>query len=390
VREVLVDKASSFDKGKIVQRVLGPALGQGILTAENEFWRWQRRAAAPVFRHEKLHDFIPAMLEAAERTRQRWLALQLEGQTDVAHEMMRTTFDIIVETMLSGSAGLDVGRVEQAITDYLDATSWTIALTLLRAPDWVPHPGRKKARRARNYLRAETLRIVAKRRDPAEERKDLIALLLAARDPETGRSMDDREVADNLLTFITAGHETTALALTWAFYLLSQHPDVEAKVLEEITAASGKGPVNAAHIPKLVYTRQVISEALRLYPPVPLINRTATERVAVGEYVLEAGTPVYVPIYAIQRHRQLWSEPERFDPDRFAPEATRARSRYAYMPFGAGPRICIGASFAILEAVAILAIILPTFRLTVVTEPKLKMRVTLRPSSGMPMRIDRR
>jgi cytochrome P450 len=388
IRQVLVEQADAFVKAESMRRALRPALGDAILTADGASWRWQRRAAAPIFRHERIVGFVPAMLRAAGRTRERWIGAQ-GTELDVAREMMRTTFDIIVETMLSGRGGIDVDRVERGITDYLESTSWVIALTLVRAPAWLPYPGRRRAEAARDELRAELLRLVQDRRRAGERREDLITLLLEARDPETGQTMDDRDIADNLLTFITAGHETTALALTWAFYLLSLHPEAEARTLREIEAVTDGGPLEAAHLDRLVYTRQVLQESMRLYPPAPVVVRAAKRDVRIGEALVQKGSPVYVPVYAVHRHEALWDGPDRFDPDRFAPERVKSRHRYAYLPFGAGPRVCIGMSFAMLEAVAIFATLLPALRLRLRPGyvPELKLRITLRPAGGMPMRV---
>ncbi len=217
-------------------------------------------------------------------------------------------------------------------------------------------------------------------------------MLLEARDPETGRMMTDTEIVDNLLTFITAGHETTALGLAWTFHLLSKNRETERKILEEIDTVTAGEPVAAEHIAGLTYTRQVFSEAMRLYPPAPVITRTALEDFRLGGHDIPAGTVLYVPIYAVHRHSALWDEPERFDPSRFEPEKAKARHRYAYMPFGAGPRICIGNAFAMMEAVAILAVLLQGLHLenrsTATAAPL--MRVTLRPESRLTMRIVQR
>ncbi|ACL61512.1 cytochrome P450 [Methylobacterium nodulans] len=393
VRAVLVDQAESFEKSEVLRRSLSPALGDAILTADGARWRWQRRAAAPIFRNERIVSFLPAMIAAAERTRDALAAGPPEAETDLAQMMMRTTFDIIVATMLSGDGQIDVARVEQGITDYLESTSWIFAMTLLRAPAWMPYPGRTRSERARGYLRDELLRLVADmRRTGVEGRNDLMSLLVAARDPETGRAMDDRDVADNLLTFVTAGHETTALALAWTLYLLALHPGIEARVVAEIEAVTGGGSVEPGHVEALAFTRQTILEAMRLYPPAPVIVRAALADVEIGGHRVPRGTPVTVPIYAIHRHARLWDDPDRFDPDRFAPEAAKARDRYAYLPFGAGPRICIGMSFAMLEAVAVLAVLIRSlhFRLAPGFVPTLKQRITLRPAEGMPMRVARR
>ncbi|MBK3397594.1 MULTISPECIES: cytochrome P450 [Methylobacterium] len=392
IRRVMVDDADAFEKSEVLRRALSPALGDAILTADGARWRWQRRAAAPIFRAERIRSFVPAMIAAAERTRDA-LAADPGAEVDLAQTMMRTTFEIIVETMLPGAGGIDAARVERGITDYLESTSWVVALTLLRAPAWLPFPGRAKAERAKTYLRDELLRLAAEgRRTGTEGRNDLLSLLLAARDPETGQAMDDRDVADNLLTFVTAGHETTALALTWALYLLSHHPESEALIAAEVEAATAGGPLAPEHVDALPYTRQVILEAMRLYPPVPVVVRAALRDVDLDGIPVRAGTPITIPIYAVHRHAALWDEPERFDPARFAPEAAKARDRYAYLPFAAGPRICIGMGFALSEAVAILAVLVRSLRFSLRPGylPVLKQRITLRPSEGMPMRVSRR
>ncbi len=388
IHEALVKNAHLLGKGEDVRRALGPALGQGLLTADGDHWKWQRQSVAAAFRHEKLLELLPVMIEAAERTGRRWRVSPF-ADIDIGHEMMRTTFDIIVETMMSGGHGIDIGRVEQSITDYLKPTGWTFALAMLGAPEWLPHPGRRKARAAVGYLRSSLSTVIADRRQNPVERNDLVSMLLQAKDPETGRMMSDKEIIDNLLTFITAGHETTALGLAWTFNLLSQHSDVERKVVEEIAAVTGANPVAAEHIAQLTYTRQVFSEAMRLYPPAPVVTRTALQDFKLGDHDIPAGTVLYVPIYAVHRHTALWDEPERFDPSRFEPEKTKARHRYAYMPFGAGPRVCIGNAFAMMEAVSILAVLLQNVHLenrsASPAEPL--MRVTLRPQSRLMMRI---
>ena len=389
IRAVVLDEADNFEKGEISRRALGPALGDAILTAEGSRWRWQRRAVAGIFRQERIRDFLPAMTASAERTRDRWCALPAGAEIDVAHEMMRTTFDIILTTMLSGRSRVDLELMERSITEYLEPTSWIVALAMVGAPSWVPYPGAHRARRAREHLhRMLATLIVEAKRNPGN-RDDLLSLLTNAIDPETGKSMTANDVRNNLLTFITAGHETTALALTWTLYLLSLHPEVEQRVKREIAATIMGGPIHAKHIDALAYTSQVIQEAIRLYPPVALIVRAARRDVKLGNELVRAGTTVYVPVYAVHRHEKLWREPQRFDPSRFEPDAAKAHDRYTYLPFGGGPRVCIGQNFAQMEAKAILATLLGSFQLRLrpghIPEPRL--RVTLRPTGGMPMRI---
>lgn len=389
VRQVLLTEADAFEKSDSMRRALSPALGEAILTADGERWRWQRRAVAPIFQPDRVKSFLQPMLDAAARTRDRWLALPPGSEVELGHEMMRTTFDIIVETMLSGHAAIDVARVERGITDYLESTGWAIALAMAKAPGWIPYPGQRRAARARDYLRDELLRLVAERRRLGSEREDLITLLLTARDPESGQAMDDRDIADNLLTFITAGHETTALALTWAFYLLAKHPEEERRLLAEIAAVTQGMPLGPDHVAALARTRQAMMEVLRLYPPAPIIARSATRAVELAGSRVEPGTTVIIPVLATHRLPGVWERPDRFDPDRFDPAPAKARHRYAWIPFGAGPRICIGLGFALDEATAILATLLPSVHLRPEEgfDPGLRMRITLRPAQGMPMRV---
>jgi cytochrome P450 len=392
IQETLVGNADALNKGPELKRSLGAALGEGLLTADGAHWRWQRQSVAPIFRHERLMDFLPAMLRVAADRRDAWRALKPGAEIDIGHEMMRTTFDIIGETMLSGRAKIDVARFERAITHYLEATSWAFALSLLNAPSWTPYPGQARAAAAARHMRSEIMRITTARRAASSHSGNLIDLLLSASDPETGRTMSDDEITDNLLTFISAGHETTALALAWTFDLLSRHPECEARAVAEIETVTESGALEPAHIPRLTYTRQVFQEGMRLYPPAAIIARIATRPFSLGGRAVPVGSMIYVPIYALHRHTALWARPEEFDPERFAPDAVMDRHRYAYLPFGAGPRTCIGNGFAMLEGVAILGTLLRETRLRGVasTPPRPRMRLTLRPEKKLIMRIERR
>jgi cytochrome P450 len=392
IQETLVGNADALAKGPELKRSLAAALGQGLLTADGAHWRWQRQSAAPIFRHDRLLAYLPAMLEAAGETRDRWLGLPAGAEIDIGHEMMRTTFDIIVETMLSGRANIDAAKAEQAISRYLETTGWVFALSLLKAPSWTPYPGKARSIAAARHLRAEIGRIAAARRAAGSQSGDLIDLLLAASDPETGRMMSDAEITDNLLTFVAAGHETTALGLAWTFDLLSRNPDCAARALAEIESVTAGGALKPEHVAKLAYTRQVFQEAMRLYPPAPIIARVTTRPFNVGNSPAPIGSMIYIPIYALHRHRMLWDQPDQFDPDRFAPEPSKARHRYAYLPFGGGPRICIGSAFAMMEGVALLATLLRAVRLTSLADqpPKPRMRLTLRPGSKLMMRVEPR
>ena len=256
----------------------------------------------------------------------------------------------------------------------------------------MPRPGKASKQRGERMMRESVRKMLAERRALTNPPDDLMQRLINAKDPESGQTMSDELLIDNLLTFYLAGHETTAKALAWTLYLLARAPEWETRLVEEIERVTGGGPIEAKHIDQLVLTTQVIKESMRLYPPAPQTSRMTVEDTELGGHPIKAGTQVIVPIYAIQRHRKLWTDPDRFDPDRFAADKESKISRYQYMPFGAGPRICIGMAFAMIEAVALLATMLRAakFEITPGHEPKPIARVTLVPSGGMPMQVTMR
>lgn len=392
IQDILVRRAEVFGKTASNRRVLGPTLGESLLVAEGAHWRWQRRAAAPVFQPAKLGALAPAMLAAARDTRDRWLARP--GETlRLNHEMMRTTFAIIIATMLSGPGAVDAGGFEAAMNAALHATGWSLATAALRLPKWTPYPGRTRSRRATAHLRTATAHLVAAHRRSDDVRPDLLSLLKSADDPETGRAFSDEELVDNLLTFIAAGHETTALGLAWTFHLLAAHPAIEARAVAEVDSVTGGEEVKPEHLEALPYLKQVFSEAMRLFPPAPIISRAAREATELGGVPMNRGDAVVIPIYALHRHKLLWTDPERFDPERFAPAAVHERHRFAFMPFGGGPHICIGAGFAMLEAVAILAVMLQSLRVRAAPgadAPEPVMKITLRPGTDLMVNVERR
>lgn len=390
VKQMLIDEPERYVKSEMMKRLLAPALGDGMLNADGASWRRQRRIVAPIFRPDRIASYVGTMLTAGEREADRLAALPDGATVQLSHEMMQTTFEVVAETILTGAERLDIPAVEKAIGDYLGGTGWVVAWSQLGLPQGFPYPGKRRVTRARDYLRRITAEMVAERRREGS-RPDLVQALIDARDEETGEGINDTEIVDNLLTFIAAGHETTALALTWSLYLLSLDRAAEAKVLAEIERAGGADNLRPEAVAGLTYTRQVVEEALRLYPPAPSILRQPVGKGTIGGVVVDEKTSIFIPIYAIHRHRALWSEPDRFDPDRFAPDKAKARHRFAYLPFGGGPRVCIGMGFSLLETVAILAKILPRFSFTAVGEPPVPVaQITLRPKTRMPMLIRRR
>jgi cytochrome P450 len=389
IKAVLLDRREAFRK--ITQiRLLGPLLGKGILTSEGADWKWQRQAAAPLFRAQDLKNFVPAFVHATQSLLGRWHASPADTVRPIDADMTRVTFEVISATLLP-SAGEAVAR---AMTDSIRAMQrtggWEQLYAAINAPTWMPRPGMISVWRAVTTLRASVVALLRERRARGGEAPDdLMRRLIAARDPESGQSMNDEQLVDNLLTFYLAGHETTARALTWTLYLLARSPEWTAALVDEIQSVTGGAEVSGENIDKLVLVQQVLKESMRLYPPVPIMSRQAIADVQIDGRAIAAGTSVLMPIYAIHRHLRRWDDPDAFDPTRFAADRADAISRYQYMPFGAGPRICIGMAFAMMEATAILVTLLQhaTFAPADDREPVPVARVTLIPKGGMSLKV---
>jgi cytochrome P450 len=390
ISEILVEKADAFLRDPATRRAFRPSVGDNsIFVAEAAEWRWQRRAAAPIFRHDTILSFVPVFAEMAERQVQRWRSANPDSALDAGAAMTRTTFDIIVESMLGGSASLDADRYSKAFATSFETIPWHLIYSMFAVPEWMPFPNRKHALAERDFLHRDLRRLIEARRGKPSAQPDLLDLLLNARDAETGRAMNDGEVVNNLLTFITAGHETTAVALTWTLWLLAKDQAAQQRVHDEVTAIAGDEPIAASHVDRLTYCRQVINEAMRLYPPAPGIGRVPAKPMTLGGQEVSERTRIHISIFALHRNALWWDHPAAFDPDRFTPEQVKKRSRYAFLPFGGGPRVCIGMSFATIEAAVILATLVRAFRFKAVPghKPHPVARVTLRPAGGMPLLI---
>ena len=386
IREVLLDGRERYRKLSTI-RLLGPLLGRGILTSEGSEWKWQRQASAPMFRQHDLLRLVPAFVHAAKRLIGRWR--YAPGVQAIDRDMTRVTFEVISSTLLPSAEGGLAPVFERSMMALQRASGWGILYAATGVPSWVPRPGLLSSARAVRTLRAATAAVLAQRRAARNAPDDLLQRLMLARDPDSGQTMDERQLVDNLLTFYFAGHETTARALAWTLYLVARYPDWAARLEAEIAAVTGGAPVTGAHIDRLVLLQQVLKESMRLYPPVPLIGRQAAEECTLGGVRLAAGTRVALPIYAIHRHASRWREPDAFDPERFAPGRESAIERFQYVPFGAGPRICVGMAFAMIEATAMLATFLQHARFSRVEgrDPYPVARVTLLPAGGIPLRV---
>jgi cytochrome P450 len=387
---ILVKDAARFPKTRLDRRVLKPVVGDGLLTAEGDHWRWQRKLASPLFRPADIIGYTPVMVDAAREQIARWHAKGSSIVSDLNNDMTDTTFAVIARTILAGIDEAEGAEIKRSGHAYLDPIAWEVAAALLLLPETWWHPGKRRMRQAAIDGRAVVQRLLEHRRQNGGDGDDLVARMLSATNPNSGEPMTDEQLIDNLGTFLLAGHETTAKALTWTLYLLARAPEWQEKVHAEIMAVTGGSPITSDQIPQLVITQRVLKESMRLYPPVPVMTRVnAHDDVEIGGKSLPAPTLIVLPIYAIHRHVELWDDPARFDPDRFLPERESTYPRTQFMPFGYGQRVCIGAAFAMIEATTILATLLQGARFAWDGRhaPEPISRVTLRPAGGMPLKV---
>ena len=383
IKHVLQDNARNYHKSPLYDR-LRDNLGNGLLTSEDSFWLRQRRLAQPAFHRQRVMAMTEAMVDCTEQMLERWDRTASLGDTiDVVAEMMALTQAIIVRTMFStdlGAAAAVVNRTWPIINRRIGETFWSTKLETS-----LPLPANRRFWRALGELETVVYRIIADRRQTRRDESDLLSMFLAARDDETGTGMTDLQLRDEVLTMLLAGHETTSLALSWTYYLLSQHPDVERSIADEVDRVIGDERPSFAHIDRLTSTRRAIEESLRLYPPAWGFSRRALGDDEIGGYRIPKGSLVFLIPFVVHRRPNLWPEPERFDPNRFAPENESARPRFAYVPFGGGPRGCIGNLFAMVEAQLIVAAIAQRYRIELVPDQNIRPEplITLRPAPGI-------
>src|SRR3954467_3511484 len=377
VEDVLVTRARLFKKGRALERARR-LLGEGLLTAEGEAHLRQRRLVQPSFHRQRIEGYARAMVAHAARTAERW---QDRGEIDVAAEMTQLTLTIVGDTLFGTDVESDARTVRQALTDVFEMFPITMspAGPLLER---LPLPAVLRYKRAQATLDRLIYRIIAERRSSPADRGDLLSMLLLASDDEdNGSRLTDRQVRDEAMTLFLAGHETTPNALTWAWHLLGQHPDVERRLHQELDAVLGDRAASAEDAMNLPYTRQVLAEVMRCYPPAWGIGRRAIDNVEIGGYTIPRGTVVLLSKYLLHHDARFFPDPERFDPDRWLPERQRERPRFAYFPFGGGNRVCIGESFAWTEGILVLATLARHWRLQRVETAPVPMKavLTLRP-----------
>jgi cytochrome P450 len=385
VNHVLAENNKNYGKQTRGYKNLRYVLGNGLLTSEGELWKRQRRIAQPAFHRQRIGSFAQAMVRASEDA-----AAGLEARrgqvVDVAAEMVRLTLRIVGETLLGHDPSDAADQVGSALAFLLHTANLRTS-RILDLPPFLPTAKNMRFRRALATLDGVVLGMIAERRKNPGDRGDLLSMLMEARDAETGEAMDDRQLRDEAMTIFLAGHETTANALTWSRLHVSRYPAALRELRAELAQVLGGRSPTLEDLPRLRFTRMVLEESLRLYPPAWIIGRSATEADEIGGYLIPARSIVFVSPYVVHRHPRLWEDPEGFDPQRFSAEKTLPKG--AYFPFGGGPRLCIGNTFAMMEAQLVLATLLQRVRLEL--EPghpvALEPSITLRPRHGMRMAV---
>ena len=388
IESVLVTQNNNFVKSKDY-RAMRRVLGNGLLLSEGEFWRRQRKLIQPAFHQARIAAYADIMVGYTQHLLESWS----DGLTlDIHEAMMHLTLGIVAKTLFDADVSREAEDVDAALTVLMGKFLRQAGLALL-LPRWVPLPSSQLLKGAIGRLDNVIYGIIEQRRTSGQLSGDLLSVFLQVRDDE-GAGMTDRQLHDEIMTLFLAGHETTANVLSWTWFLLAQNPEVEEKLIGELRRVLGGRVPTPADLPQLVYTDMVLRESMRLYPPVWVIGRRALAPFRLGEYELPADTNVLISQLILHKDGRYFPEPKRFDPDRWSAGDPRAASlpRFAYFPFGGGPRVCIGAGFAMMEAVLLLATIAQQFRIQIASGQEVKMQptVTLRPRNGIPVTLKRR
>ena len=390
IRAILAQDTRRFSKRIIDYRVLAQVMGSGLVTSDGPHWQRQRKLLQPAFGNRNVNGFEEAINGFTSSLMREWDMRAGDEVVWLDREMSRLTFEIVGATLFGGG----IERHAEEVSEILHVVNLNPqeprALRTLHP--WIPTPYNLKWKRAMKRLDSIVHAMIAARRRAGTGGGDVLDRLIDARDAETGEDAGESMIRDEIVTLMLAGHETSSIALTWTLYLLAMHPDVEARLTEELAGHLNGAPARAADLPRIPYLKQVVQESMRLYPPVWGLARRTEWTMELGGHELPANAYVTVVPYALHRHPEFWPDPERFDPDRFQPNRSQGRHSYSYLPFAAGPRTCIGAGMAMLEVQLILAQVVQRFEVRVVpdhpieTEPK----VTLRPRHGMPVVLRRR
>jgi cytochrome P450 len=388
VGHVLHDNYKNYWKGILGGR-LRIVAGQGLLVSEGEQWRRQRRLAQPAFHRQRIAGFVRLMTETINAMLERWQPAAVSGEAiDLAAEMQPLTTTIVWQAMVGRDALVEsraLARHGLAMNEFLMKRITQYVPT----PLWLPTRENRAFRRALGFTEGLIYRTIAERRQASHPGDDLLGMFLASTDPEGGSAMTDRQVRDELMTVLGAGQDTTAVLLAWSWWLLARHPDVEARLRHEVESVLNGRVPTIADVPALSYVRMVLQEALRLYPPAWAIARQSIAEDEIGGYRIPARTVVTLCSYRTHRHPELWPDPERYDPERFTPRVIAARPRFAFFPFGGGPRVCIGLEFALLEATLTLVMVCQRYRFRLVPDRPVEpcVQLLLRPRNGVWMTL---
>ena len=380
IEQVLVHQAKHFIK-HFALRLNPLLLGKGLLTSEGDFWLKHRRLIQPAFNKNRLAEYAPVMTAAVDRHLRTWQAGQ---RREIQAEMMAITLEIAAQTMFGAAAAADAQEVRLAL-DELQQNFIVRFNSIVQLPLWLPTPLNLRMRRAVRRLDAILYRFIQERRRGGGEKHDLLSLLLRARDEDDGSGMSDQQVRDEAMTLFLAGHETTALALAWTWYLLAQHPHVEEQFFQEVHAVVGQRWPTLDDVPKLKFTEAVVLEGMRLYPPAYIIGREAVDELILGGFRVPRGMTLFMSPWSVQRDERFFKQPLEFRPQRWREESIKQLPKFAYFPFGGGPRLCVGNSFAMTEMILVLAAVAQRFRFTlipgqvVIPQPTF----TLRPHPGI-------
>lgn len=388
IRHILVDNAKNYRMARVRQKILRPILHDGLLTAEGDVWKRSRKAMAPVFTPRHIQGFAAPMLSVSEK----FVAKYHDGMvTDVARDMTMLTYDILAETLFSGEIAGNPDEFAHQVDHLFETMGRVDPLDLIGAPDWIPRITRLRGRKTMAFFRklvSDTMQMRKDKlaRDPEGSPNDFLTLLLKAEGPD---GLSRAEIEDNIITFIGAGHETTARALGWALYCLAEAPWERDRIEAEIDEVLAATPDPYEWLGKMPYTRAAFEEAMRLYPPAASISREVIQPERWRDLEIIEGAQIQIMPWTIHRHRKLWTDPDAFLPERFHPENRDKIDRYQYLPFGAGPRICIGAAFAMQEAVIALGALMSRFRFDTLpqTKPWPVQKLTTQPQGGLPMKV---
>lgn len=388
IRTVLQTQQKHYVKSAIYNK-LKLILGEGLVTSEGDLWKRQRKLIQPSFHKQSIYNLLGTMVNCTNDMIEEWKVIAAkDGKLDFFEEMMKVTLDIINKTMLGADVKAEAKTVRESL-HFIGGAVNSKTKKLIDPPLWIPTPENLEFKKQRKLLDDIIFGIIEKRKQEGHHRGDLLDMLMQSRYEDTGELMPPKLLRDEMMTIFTAGHSTTANALTWTFYLISQHPEVFQKLRKEINDVVGDSEINFQHIQQLKYTKACFNESMRLYPPVWIFGRKANEDVMMGDYLIKKGTNVLISPYIVHRLPQFWKDADKFIPDRWESEEVQKMDKFAYFPFAAGPRMCIGNNFAIFEADIIMAKVIQHFDFEYLGDkaPQPFASTILRVTNGLPMRI---